>query len=199
MIIFNHRSPIDNAALLEKWLLAVKKDKFSPKKILSYAVITFWKVISVTLLRSLCQQLWRTENWDEMQFQQFLTFQHIWKNSQWRSWIQKRGYLRLHTHTHFQNVLHQRNLSLIIRMPKHNAEITKRLKKKSLIIYDLRRKNLRGEETIKGLMIRIENAKPVSKESCMALITNFGHLISQLIKNEYRNNKECLDLGMLQK
>jgi len=48
-------------------------------------------------------------------------------------------------------------------------------------------------------MIRIENAKLVSKESCIALISNFGHLTSQLIKNEYRNNKECLDLGMLQK
>ena len=40
-------------------------------------------------------------------------------------------------------------------------------------------------------MIRIENANLVSKESCMTLINNFGHLTSQLIKNEYKNNKEC--------
>jgi len=40
-------------------------------------------------------------------------------------------------------------------------------------------------------MVRIENAKLVSKESCMALINNFSHLTSQLNKNEYRNNKEC--------
>ena len=40
-------------------------------------------------------------------------------------------------------------------------------------------------------MIRIENAKLVSNESCMALINNFVHLTSQLIKNEYRNSKEC--------
>ena len=39
-------------------------------------------------------------------------------------------------------------------------------------------------------MIRIENAKLLSKESCMALINNFDHLTSQLIKNEYKNNKE---------
>ena len=74
---------------------------------------------------------------------------------------------------------------------KLKDEFTKRLKKKNLIIYNLRRKNLRREKTIIGLMIRIESAKLVFKESCMALINNFGHLTSQLIKTEYRNNKEC--------
>jgi len=32
MIIFNHRFPIDNVALLEMWLFAVKRDKLSPTK-----------------------------------------------------------------------------------------------------------------------------------------------------------------------
>ena len=74
---------------------------------------------------------------------------------------------------------------------KLKSEFTKRLKKKNLIISNLRHKNWRREKTIKGLMIIIENSKLVSKESCMALINNFGPLTSQLIKNEYRNNKEC--------
>ena len=72
---------------------------------------------------------------------------------------------------------------------KLNKEFIAKIKKKNLIIHNLRRKNLRKERTIKGLMTLLENAKLLSKESSTTLINNFGHMTACLFKNELENNK----------
>ena len=73
---------------------------------------------------------------------------------------------------------------------KFKKEFTLKIRKKNLTIHNLRRKNLRKEKTIKGLMKLLENAKLVSEESCSSLINNFGHMAANLFKNELKNNKE---------
>ena len=72
---------------------------------------------------------------------------------------------------------------------KVSKEFVAKIKKKNLINHNLRRKNLRKERTIKGLMTLLENAKLLSKESSTTLINNFGHMTACLFKNELENNK----------
>ena len=117
MIIFNHRFPIDNAALLEKWLFAVKRDKFSPTKCSFICSDHFLEndfsypctlPLSATLKKRKLKQNAVPSIFD---FPAHLKKQPVKERNP-----NKRVSQAPHLHR-FQNILHQRNLSLIIHMP----------------------------------------------------------------------------------
>ena len=62
-----------------------------------------------------------------------------------------------------------------------------KIKKKNQIIQNLRRKNIRKEKTIKGLILKLKQAKMLSEESGSSIISNFGHMTTEIFKNEAKN------------
>ena len=71
---------------------------------------------------------------------------------------------------------------------KVNKQFKEKIKKKNQIIKNLRRKIITKEKTIKGLMIKLKQTKLLSQESCSSLTTNFGHMTTELFRNEAKNN-----------
>lgn len=63
----------------------------------------------------------------------------------------------------------------------------KQLRDKKKIIKNLRRKNLRKEKTIKGLILRLQQCRVLSEELGNDLSENFGHMSMALFKNEVCN------------
>ena len=63
-----------------------------------------------------------------------------------------------------------------------------KLRKKNKAIENLRRKVITKEKTIKGLVEKLKQAKLLSAESCSSFVNNFGHMTTEIFKNEAKNN-----------
>ena len=63
-----------------------------------------------------------------------------------------------------------------------------KLRKKNKVIENLRRKVITKEKTIKGLVEKLKQAKLLSAESCSSFVNNFGHMTTEIFKNETKNN-----------
>ena len=51
----------------------------------------------------------------------------------------------------------------------------------------MRRKNLRRDQTVEGLVSKLQQAKMLSGAGTKTLLSNFGHMTRKLFKNEVRN------------
>jgi len=161
MIIFNHRFPIDNAALLEKWLFVVKWDKFSPyKQLLHLQRSLFGKRFQLPFYPP------SVSNFEETKIEAKCSSINFWLSRAFEKepWKErnpnKRVSQALHPHLLSEHSSPKKpkfdhTYASNASTTKLKAEFTKRLKKKNPIIYNLRRKNLRREKTIKGLMFRL--------------------------------------------
>ena len=63
---------------------------------------------------------------------------------------------------------------------------------KNKVIKNLRRELMTKEKTIKGLITKLKHAKVLSQESCSSIVNNFGHMTTELFKNEAKNNGRSL-------
>ena len=59
---------------------------------------------------------------------------------------------------------------------------------KNKVIKNLKRKLMTKEKTIKGLITKLMHAKVLSQESCSSIVNKFGHMTTELVKNEAKNN-----------
>ena len=67
------------------------------------------------------------------------------------------------------------------------ANYKKKLRQKNKIINRLRTRNFRKEKTIKGLMLQLKKLKLLSEENEKSIIDNFGHMATELFRNEAKN------------
>ena len=70
---------------------------------------------------------------------------------------------------------------------KMKANYKKKLRQKNKIINRLRARNFRKEKTIKGLMLQLNKLKLLSEENEKSIIDNFGHMATELFRNEAKN------------
>ena len=71
---------------------------------------------------------------------------------------------------------------------KMQAKFKEKLKRKNRVIKNLQQKNLRKTRTIRGLVEKLRISKMVSEESEGTLINNFGHMTTEVFRNEIKNN-----------
>jgi len=159
MIIFNHRFPIDNAALLEK--LQWKETRFPPQKVPSFCSDHFLESdcsypstlpLSATLKKRKLKQNAVPSIFD---FPAHLKKQPVKERNPNKRVSQALHLHSLSEHSSPKKPKFDHTYASNASTTKLKAEFTKRLKKKNPIIYNLRRKNLRREKTIKGLMFRL--------------------------------------------
>ena len=67
---------------------------------------------------------------------------------------------------------------------KIKAHYEKKLNQKRKTINRLRAKNFRKQKTIKGLMFKLRTLKLFSEENQKSLTDNFGHMATELFKNQ---------------
>ena len=67
------------------------------------------------------------------------------------------------------------------------AKYRERLKQKDNKLRNLRRKNIRVEKNVKGLILQLKGARPLNDELSNSLMENFGHMATQIVKNEAKN------------
>ena len=67
------------------------------------------------------------------------------------------------------------------------AKYRERLKQKDNKLRNLRRKNIRLEKNVKGLILQIKAARLLNDELSNSLMENFGHIATQIVKNEAKN------------
>ena len=63
---------------------------------------------------------------------------------------------------------------------------------KNKVINNLRRELMTKEKIIKVLITKLKHAKVLSQESCSLIVNNFGHMTTELFKNEAINNGRSL-------
>ena len=71
---------------------------------------------------------------------------------------------------------------------KMQVKLKEKIRKKNRIIKNLHQKNLRKERTIKGLIEKLKMSKMLSEESGATIINNFGHMTTEIFKNEIKNS-----------
>ena len=62
------------------------------------------------------------------------------------------------------------------------------MKQKDNKLRNLRRKNIRLEKNVKGLILQVKAAKLLNNELSNSLIENFRHMATEIVKNETKNS-----------
>ena len=185
------RFPLDNPELLTKWLVAMRRDHWTPTKT-SY----------------MCSQHFLPTDYTDAPFSQHLSkssrkflkrdavpslFEfpgHLQKKPSKERNPKKRVFVDKVVETEKQNKAPKldHTYSTNLSPTKMQAKFKEKLKRKNRVIKNLQQKNLRKTRTIRGLVEKLRISKMVSEESEGTLINNFGHMTTEVFRNEIKNN-----------
>ena len=78
------------------------------------------------------------------------------------------------------------------------AQYQQILSRKIRIIQNLHRKSIRQENTVKGLMQKLQQAELLSEQSTEALVSNLGHMTREIFKHILIFCQKCQIFGLNQ-